>query len=49
MSVIGLSLIAVRAQVMTITLVKLENYHARLAEKQTLIIGASRGRKENKR
>jgi hypothetical protein len=49
MSVIGLSLIAVRAQVMTITLAKLENYHARLAEKQTLIIGASRGRKENKR
>jgi len=49
MTVTGLSLIAVRAQGMTITLDKLESYHARLAGKQTLIIGASRGRKENKR
>jgi hypothetical protein len=49
MTVTGLSPNVALDLAMTITLDKLENYHARLAGKQTLIIGASRGRKENKR
>jgi hypothetical protein len=49
MTVTGLSPNVALGLAMTITLDKLESYHARLAGKQTLIIGASSGRKENKK